>query len=194
MRYDEQGFRSQVIGGWNRDPLPAIAENLLDQIAPGWRDNPHMADTPRRWARWWKEFIDYDPGVMDTTFPVEQVDQMVVVRGIDVWSLCAHHLLPFSASVNIGYLAEDRVLGLSKFARIAHEAAHRPTSQEEMVARIADKVQEITGTSSVAVSATGVHLCMAMRGIKTPATMTTSVTRGAFRDHPETRAEWLALA
>lgn len=173
--------------------LTGVAENLLDLVAPGWESNPHMRDTPRRYAQWWAEFIDYDPGNDATTFPVEHVDQMVVVSGIEVWSLCAHHLLPFSATVAIGYIADTEVLGLSKFARVAHGCAHRPTSQEELVARIADRISDITGSPDVAVSASGLHLCMAMRGIRTPATMTTSVARGAFRDQPETRAEWLSL-
>lgn len=170
-----------------------IAGRLLDEVAPKWRDNPHMAGTPDRYARWWREFITFDPGNDATTFPVENVDQMVVVSGIDTWSLCAHHLLPFSATLSIGYVADKQVLGLSKFARIAHGAAHRPTSQEELVARVADRVQEVTGSKDVAVKASGLHLCMAMRGVRTPATMTTSVTRGVFREGGAARAEWLAL-
>ena len=168
-------------------------EGILNLLAPGWADNPHMASTPGRVARWWREFMDYDPGTIDTTFPVEHVDQMVVVSGIETWSLCAHHLLPFSAVVSIGYIADTEVLGLSKFARIAHHAAHRPTSQEQLVATIADNVAKHTHTDDVAVTASGVHLCMAMRGIKTPATMTTSVTRGQFREDTRCRAEWFAL-
>ena len=175
------------------DQLTRVGEALLDQVAPDWRENPHMQDTPKRYAKWWKEFTEYDSGNDSTTFPVEHVDQMVVVSGIDTWSLCAHHLLPFSARVTIGYIADENVLGLSKFARIAHGEAHRPTSQEELCSRIADRVQEVTGATSVAVTASGLHLCMAMRGIKTPATMTTSVTRGMFREDERTRAEWWAL-
>jgi GTP cyclohydrolase I len=173
--------------------LETVAALLLDQVAPGWQESGHMRDTPKRYAKWWREFLHVDETRVNTTFPVEHVDQMVVVRGIDTWSLCAHHLLPFSASVSIGYIADERVLGLSKFARITHESAARPTSQEELCARIADAITTATGSEHVAVSASGLHLCMAMRGVKTPATMTTSVTRGAFRDQPETRAEWFAL-
>lgn len=168
-------------------------ENLLYAVGIHPEASPHTRDTPARVARFWAEFMDYDPGTISTTFPVEQVDQMVIVSGIDTWSMCAHHLLPFSARVTIGYIANDQVLGLSKFARIAHAEAHQPNTQEGLVARIADRITEVTGTKDVAVKATGVHLCMAMRGIKTPAEMTTSVTRGAFRDQPETRAEWLSL-
>lgn len=177
----------------NSAKLREHAEGILDVVAPGWRESPHMENTPARYAKWWDEFINYHPGNTATTFPVEHVDQMVVVSGIETWSLCAHHLLPFSATVAIGYIADTHVLGLSKFARIAHEHAHKPTSQEQLVADIADGISKVTGTEDVAVTASGLHLCMAMRGVKTPATMTTSVARGAFRDQPETRAEWLGL-
>lgn len=175
------------------DVLRQAAEDLLNIVAPGWRENPHMKDTPARYAKWWDEFINHEDGNVGTTFPVEHVDQMVVVSGIDTWSLCAHHLLPFSARVSIGYIADEQVLGLSKFARITHKQAHRPTSQEELVASIADEIQKVTGTEHVAVTASGLHLCMAMRGVKTPATMTTSVTRGHFREDDRARAEWFAL-
>ncbi len=175
------------------DRLTDAYRHILDVVQPDWKTNPHMMDTPARSARWWDEFINYEEGTVDTTFPVQQVDQMVAVRGIETWSLCAHHLLPFSASVSIGYIADSRVLGLSKFARIAHSAAHTPTSQEELCDRIASRVIDMTGTEHVAVTASGLHLCMAMRGIKTPAIMHTSVTRGAFRDDPAARAEWFAL-
>lgn len=161
--------------------------------AVGITDTPHTIDTPARVARWWQEFMDHDPGNLGTTFPMDQTDQMVVVSGIDVWSMCAHHLLPFSASVTVGYLADEQVLGLSKFARIVGQAAHRPTTQEQLVEDAADAIEKHAGTPDVAVIASGVHLCMAMRGVKIPATMTTSVTRGRFRSLPETRAEWLTV-
>lgn len=183
----------EVVPFPNVDRLTVVGKRLLDEVAPEWRDNPHMRDTPRRYAKWWAEFIGYDRGNASTTFPVEHVDQMVVVSGIDTWSLCAHHLLPFSATVSIGYIADSEVLGLSKFARIAHGCAHRPTSQEQLCADIADQITEVTGTHDVAVTASGLHLCMAMRGVRTPATMTTSVTRGLFREDERTRNEWFAI-
>lgn len=177
----------------DREVVAGHAAAMLDHLMPGWQDSPHMKDTPARYAKWWDQFLNEEPGNLGTVFPVDSVDQMVVVSGIETWSLCAHHLLPFSASVSIGYLANEKVLGLSKFARIAHYAARRPTSQEQLVADVTDMVQEIAGTEHVAVRASGTHLCMTMRGVKTPATMTTSVTRGAFRTEQATREEWLTL-
>lgn len=150
-------------------------------------------ETPRRFADAWREFIDYDPGQTETCFEHTSTDQMVVVSGMRVWSLCEHHLLPFWCDIAIGYIATDRVLGLSKFARIAHECAHRLQLQERLAQQIADRIEQVTQCSDVAVLARGEHLCMTMRGIRTPARMTSSVMRGVFRDESETRAEFLRL-
>lgn len=153
-----------------------------------------LAGTPDRFARWWAEFIDYEAGNHETTFEAITTDQMVVVSGIEVWSLCEHHLLPFSARVAMGYIARDRVLGLSKFARIAHKVAHRLQIQERLVDDIAGEIERVTGAEHVAVVAQGQHLCMAMRGIRTEATMTTSSMRGSFLANGDARAEFLRLA
>lgn len=106
---------------------------------------------------------------------------------------CEHHLLPFRARLTIGYLAADRVLGLSKFGRIAQLAAHKLQLQERLVTEVADEVQRIIGVDDVAVVATGEHLCMTMRGVRMPAAMVTSVLRGRFRE-PGLRAELMGLA
>lgn len=176
--------------------VASIYTQLLDEVAPGWREDPHMVETPMRAAKFWRDFIDYDPGKVATAFPIGEVkvDQLVAVTGIHTWSLCAHHLLPFNATVDVGYIADGKVLGLSKFARLAHFAAHRPTSQEALVETLANLVQEATGAKDVAVKATGTHLCMCMRGVsEQDASMTTSVLRGAFRAEQSVREEWLAL-
>ena len=155
---------------------------------------PGLKDTPERVGRFWTEFLNGDLGNMGTVFPAEGANQMVVVAGIRVWSVCEHHLLPFYADVAVGYIPSKRILGLSKFARIAHAAARsEPQVQERLVEHIAQGVVLVTGTENVAVTATGEHLCMTMRGIRTPAKMTTSVMRGTF-ENPQTRAEFLALA
>lgn len=182
------------VADFEREEMEAHAAAMLTTMFPGWEESPHMSDTPRRYAKWWHEFLHpVGNDNLGTVFPVDSVDQMVVVSGIEVWSLCAHHLLPFSATVSIGYLADRNVLGLSKFSRIARHCASRPTSQEQMVADIADMVSELAGTNDVAVRASGLHLCMAMRGVRSPATMSTSVTRGMFREDLRAREEWLTL-
>jgi GTP cyclohydrolase I len=156
-------------------------------------DREGLLDTPRRWADSWREFIEYDPGKTETTFSSASMDQMVCVSGMRVWSLCEHHLLPFYCDVAIGYIAEGKVLGLSKFARIAHQFAHQLQLQERLGQQIADEVSRIAGTSDVAVVLKGRHLCMESRGIQTPAIMSSSVMRGAFRDQFETRMEFLRM-
>ena len=152
-----------------------------------------LLDTPRRWADSWREFIEYDPGKTETTFSSASMDQMVCVSGMRVWSLCEHHLLPFYCDVAIGYMAEGKVLGLSKFARIAHQFAHQLQLQERLGQQIADEVSRITGTNDVAVVLKGRHLCMESRGIQTPGVMSSSVMRGAFRKEFETRMEFLRM-
>jgi len=152
-----------------------------------------LIETPRRAAAAWLEFMRYKETNADSTFEVVEADQMVVVQDIRVWSLCEHHLLPFWCDLSIGVLTGSKVLGLSKFARIAHKHAHKLQIQERLVADIATDISAVTGTPDVAVFAKGVHTCAAMRGIKTPLTMKTSVMRGAFRTDLSTRAEFLKV-
>lgn len=152
-----------------------------------------LLDTPRRWADAWREFIEYDPGTTDTTFVSASVDQLVAVSGMRVSSFCEHHMLPMWCDVSIGYIASGKVLGLSKFARIAHQFAHQLQIQERLGQQIADEISRITETEDVAVVIKGEHLCMSARGIRTPGTMTSSVMRGVFRAEYETRMEFLRL-
>jgi GTP cyclohydrolase I len=177
----------------DRDRVHALVHDLL--LALG-RDptDPAIADTPRRVADLWVEFLDYDPGTIGTTFEASSTDQMVVVSGIRVWSMCEHHLLPFWADVAIGYVAAGRVIGLSKLGRIAHQHAHALQLQERLVEQIATTVANVTGSADVAVVAQGEHLCMTMRGIRTPHRMTSSAMHGVFRDEPPARSEFLRLA
>jgi GTP cyclohydrolase I len=155
---------------------------------------PGLRETPHRFAAAWQEFMEYDPGTIDTTFESVTTDQMVVVSGMRVWSMCEHHLLPFWCDIAIGYIADEKVLGLSKFARIAHSCAHRLQLQERLCQQIADAVEQIAGTDNVAVLARGEHLCMVSRGIRTEGLMTSSIMRGVFREKSEARMEFLSLA
>jgi GTP cyclohydrolase I len=168
-----------------RDLLIAIGEDP---------DRDGLRDTPARAARFWREFIEHDAGKVDTTFESVEIDQMVVVSGIRVYSLCEHHLLPFWCNVAVGYIAQSKVVGLSKLGRLAHKAAHRLQLQERLCQQVANDLSEIAQTPDVAVVAQGEHLCMSMRGVRTPALMTSSVMRGRFRDRDATRAEFMQLA
>ncbi|GCE09073.1 GTP cyclohydrolase I [Dictyobacter aurantiacus] len=167
-----------------RELLVALGENP---------DREGLAGTPRRWADWWREFIEYDPGTTETTFSSVSTDQIVCVSGMRVFSLCEHHLLPMWCDVAIGYIPGDKVLGLSKFARIAHQFAHQLQIQERLGQQIADEVSRITGTNHVAVIVKGEHLCMSARGIRTPGVMTSSVMRGSFRTDRDLRAEFMQM-
>jgi GTP cyclohydrolase I len=171
------------VKGLVRELLVALGENP---------DREGLLETPRRIADFWREFIEYDPGKLETTFDSVRHNQMVAVTGMRVWSMCEHHMLPFWCDVSVAYIADDKVLGLSKFARIAHKNAHALSLQEKLVADISDDLQKILGTKNVAVMAKGEHLCMTMRGIRTPHRMISSALNGQFLQ-AETRAEFFNL-
>ena len=175
-----------------RQRLEELGRELLITLGED-PERPGIAGTPRRWAKWWQEFMLHDDGSELTTFDVTGADQMVVVRGVRVWSLCEHHLLPFWCDLTMAYIPVDRVLGLSKFARIAQRCAHKLQLQEQLGRDIADALAKATGSRDIAVVAEGEHLCMTMRGARAPHRMSSSVLRGAFRDDPAVRNELLLL-
>ena len=176
----------------SEDPLIDIGRRLLKEIGED-PERDGLRDTPERFARWWREFTDYDPGTISTLFETTTTSQMVTVSDIEVWSLCEHHLLPFRCTITISYKPTTTLLGLSKFARIAHHHAHRLQVQERLVSDIAHDVSKITNTPDVAVIAHGQHLCMTMRGIKTNANMTSTAYLGAYDTNPQLRTELHAL-
>lgn len=190
----------EIINSSKQTSQPSVnikrLEHLAKELLLAIGEDPNregLKETPRRFAGFWQEFINHKPGNMDTTFEVITTDQLVTISGIRVWSLCEHHLLPFWCDISIGYIAEDKVLGLSKFVRIAQRYAHRLQIQERLTYQIADKVQELTKSNDVAVLGKGEHLCMVMRGVKTTGLMTSSVMRGRFRTQPETRQEFFEM-
>jgi GTP cyclohydrolase IA len=152
-----------------------------------------LVDTPRRFADWWREFIEYDPGQTETCFEQREVGQLIVVSGIRLYTICEHHLLPFWCDATIGYIAERKLLGLSKIPRIAQQYAHQLQTQERLGAQIADEIRRVTESNDVAVLLKGEHLCMVARGIRSSGSMMTLTAHGKFREVPEARAEFLAL-
>ncbi|WP_378733264.1 GTP cyclohydrolase I [Nocardia brasiliensis] len=186
------GFESGSLEEVPADPLENIARQLLLQIG----ENPGregLLETPRRYARWWREFTQYDPGTIETVFESVSGSQTVIVSDMQVWSLCEHHLLPFNCSVTVAYRARNNILGLSKFARSAHKHAHKLQLQERLIADIADEIEKVTDSPDVAVLGHGEHLCMTMRGIRTSSLMTSSELRGVFAQEGPERSELLAL-
>ena len=158
-------------------------------------DDPHVAETPRRMAQALVEMTTAPPFEL-TTFPNdEQYDELVVVQDIPLLSLCEHHMLPFTGVAHVGYLPGDRILGLSKFARMVEFHARRPQTQERLTKRIADHLGELLEPRGVGVVVEAEHTCMTLRGARAAGSRTvTSALFGRLRDDAGSRAEFLALA
>lgn len=162
-----------------------------------------LVDTPRRVAKFWEEFIDWDCGTLDTTFEEVCVDEMIVMRNIRGFSLCEHHLLPFSFVAHVGYLpikkrlfrvfTPTKVLGASKIIRIVEKHAHKLQIQERMTYDIAQEISKLTKALGVGVIIEGKHLCIGMRGVQSPdAELVTSTLLNDFQ-RESVRNEFLRL-
>lgn len=156
-----------------------------------------LLGTPDRVARMYEEIFsgyEKDPEeVLSKTFDTDN-EEMVIVKDIDYFSHCEHHMVPFFGKVHIGYIPNGKVVGLSKLARLVEIYARRLQIQEQMTFQIADAIESILKPKGVAVVVTGQHLCMVMRGIKKlNSTTTTSAMRGVFMNEAQTRNEFLNL-
>lgn len=182
-----------------RDIDKASIEEAIEQILNAVGENPSrsgLVRTPGRVAEMYKELlIGYrtDPVAMvnDALFEVTY-DEMVLVRDIEFYSLCEHHLLPFLGKAHVAYFPRGKVIGLSKIPRIVDLFSRRLQLQERLTRQIADFIDELLDPHGVAVVIEGVHLCAMMRGVqKHEARMTTSAMLGAFRTSIATRQEFL---
>jgi GTP cyclohydrolase I len=182
------------------DPrLPTIAHHfrgILEALNLDVTD-PNLVGTPERVARMYLEvFRGLDEGTRPvlTTFPNrEHYSQIVSVRDIPFYSMCAHHFLPFFGHAHVAYLPGDRIVGLSKLARVVEFFARRPQVQERMTEQVIDCLMEELHPEGAMVVMQGRHLCMEMRGVQKPGAMTTtSAIRGVFEDRP-VREEFLDL-
>ena len=167
------------------DLLLALGLDLADES---------VAATPGRMARALAELLTPSDFEM-TTFPnTEGYDELVLVQDIPVRSLCEHHVLPFVGVAHVGYLPGERILGLSKFARLVDLVARRPQTQERLTTEIADHLTTHLQPRGVGVVIEAEHTCMSLRGARAQGTRTvTSALRGTLRD-PAARAEFLSLA
>jgi GTP cyclohydrolase I len=157
--------------------------------------DPHLADTPRRVAGSYAELLS-GPQFELTTFPNDEgYNELVLATGIPVQSLCEHHLLPFTGVAHIGYLPGDRILGLSKLARVLDLFARDLQVQERLTQQVADWLEDNLAPRGVGVVIEAEHLCMSLRGVRARgARTTTSALHGLLREDPRSRQEFFALS
>ena len=183
-------------------PSQAEVEAALKVLIRWAGDDPEregLLDTPARVARSYRElFVGYetDPrAYMERTFEeVGGYDELIVLRDIRFVSFCEHHMLPVLGRAHVGYLPTDRVVGISKLARVVHGFSRRLQIQEKLTAEIADTIQEVLRPKGVGVVVEAEHHCMTLRGVNTPgASLSTSSFLGVLREDPRTRQEFMTL-
>jgi GTP cyclohydrolase IA len=175
--------------------IQKAVSNILQAVGEN-PDREGLKRTPERVARMYTELLSgysSDPNkvVNDAIFEVKY-DEMVIVRDVEFYSLCEHHMLPFMGRVHVAYIPDGKVLGLSKIPRLVDIFARRLQVQERMTREIADVIRDLLHPQGVGVVVEALHLCMMMRGVqKHNARMTTSAMHGAFRANLATRQEFL---
>jgi GTP cyclohydrolase I len=183
-------------------PTQAQAEAAVRTLIEWAGDDPDregLVDTPTRVARAYKELFsgyESDPrAYLERTFDeVGGYDELVILKDIRVVSFCEHHMLPFLGKAHVGYLPRNRVVGISKLARVVNGFARRLQIQEKLTAQVAEAIQDILEPKGVGVVVVSEHSCMTMRGVNTPGSrLTTSHLLGEVRDDPRTRQEFLDL-
>jgi GTP cyclohydrolase I len=185
---------AQVREPIDRDGVARAARDLLVALGADLQSED-LRGTPRRMAAAYAELLTPDPFEL-TTFPNnEGYDELVVVRDIPFQSLCMHHVLPFQGVAHVAYLPADRIVGLSKLARIVERFARDLQLQERLTTQIADSLQQELRPKGVGVVLEAEHLCMSLRGVQKPGAKTiTSALHGLVRDDPRTRGEFLNLS
>ena len=181
----------------NHEKLKKLTYSLLEEIGedPG---REGLLKTPSRVAKSWKYFSQgYGQGLEDIVNQAifnESSKDMVVVRDVEFFSLCEHHLLPFFGKAHVGYIPNGKVIGLSKIPRIIDMYARRLQVQERLTHQIADAIQDVLKPNGVAIVMEGRHMCMQMRSVeKQNSLATTSSMLGKFRESDRTRSEFLAI-
>src|SRR3954470_15437370 len=180
-------------GQMDHERMEAAVADLLEALGIDLTDES-LQDTPRRVAAAYAELLTPLP-FEATTFPNDEgYDELVIARAIPFHSLCEHHLLPFHGVAHVAYLPGERIVGLSKLGRVVESFARRLQVQERMTVQIADWVEEFLQPRGVGVVLEAEHLCMSLRGVQKPGTMTvTSALHGLVRDDARTRQEFLAF-
>ena len=186
----------------NKKPTREEAEAAVKTMLAWTGDNPDregLIETPKRVVRAYEQFFagyEMDPKqVLSKVFEeVEGYDEMVIVKDIRVESHCEHHIVPILGKAHVGYLPNKRIVGISKLARVVDIFGKRLQTQEVMTAQIANVINEVLEPRGVAVVMNAKHQCMTTRGVHKPESSTiTSTMLGAFRENPDTRAEFMNL-
>jgi GTP cyclohydrolase I len=189
--------RLRVVRSRTAVDLPAAERAVAALLRALGRDpaEPHLADTPRRVADAYAELLTPPPFDL-TTFPNDEgYNELVLATGIPVQSLCEHHLLPFSGVAHIGYLPGERILGLSKLARVLDLFARDLQVQERLTQQVADWLRDNLNPRGVGVVIEAEHLCMSLRGVRARgARTTTSALHGLLREDARSRQEFFALS
>jgi len=157
-------------------------------------DSESLRETPRRMAQAYAELLTPREFAV-TTFPNDEgYDELVLVRDIPITSVCEHHLLPFTGVAHVGYLPGERIVGLSKLARVVELFARGPQVQERLTTQVANWLSTQLRPRGVGVVVDAEHMCMTLRGVRAPGTRTlTSALLGTLREDPRSRAEFLSL-
>ena len=189
--------RLRVVRSRTAVDLPAAERAVAALLRALGKDpaEPHLADTPRRVADAYAELLTPPPFDL-TTFPNDEgYNELVLATGIPVQSLCEHHLLPFSGVAHIGYLPGERILGLSKLARVLDLFARDLQVQERLTQQVADWLRDNLNPRGVGVVIEAEHLCMSLRGVRARgARTTTSALHGLLREDARSRQEFFALS
>jgi GTP cyclohydrolase I len=180
----------------SNDKLVSIIKELLKELGAN-LENPNFRETPQRVAKMLKHFFRDDKKkileeIKQKVFPSEN-DQMVILKGIECFGMCPHHLVPIVYTVDIGYVPNGKVLGLSKLARLAIALSSFPKLQEDFTREIADVLESSLEPLGVMVVVRGIHSCIRCRGVEKDSIAITSDCRGVLRRKPEARMEFLEL-
>lgn len=179
------------------DHIERLAKHILESLGED-IERDGLRQTPKRYAKVMRELTqgyDQDPQeVLRSAMFDVSYDEMVIVKDIEVFSLCEHHMLPFFGRMHIAYIPQKKVIGLSKTARIVDIFARRLQIQERLTQQVAETIQGAIQPAGVGVVCEAQHLCMMMRGVEKQHSATiTSAMLGVFRDNPKTREEFLSL-
>jgi GTP cyclohydrolase I len=173
---------------YSEDKIIHGVELILEGLGVDVQDR-NFKTTPQRYAKFIKSLF-WSPRPVITTFQ-EQHDQMVIMRNHECWTLCPHHLLPVRFELAVAYLPRGEVLGVSKLARLFDEINTMPLMQETATDLLCERIFDLTGRMGAGVVMRGEHLCMKMRGIKSPADIVTSKLMGVMSGNPQARNEFL---